>query len=399
MRRRCLRRFLPLDAARSLPEGTMNIESFFRRLADSRVPGSGTLRLLQSVLGLAAPVYGAGAWTNRVLHETGIRQRNRLPVPVFSVGNVTLGGTGKTPFAAWLCQWLQSEGRRPAILTRGYGREDADQLVVVHDGETLLAGTREAGDEPVALARALRTVPVIACADRHRGGRAAIRRFHPDTLVLDDGLQHVSLERQAEIILLDATRPLDELRLFPRGTLREPLGVLERAHLLVLTRCDQSKRSERLFRGLRRRLSHIPAVRTRVEVIWLVNLGNGERRRVADWTGRRVLLACAVGHPGAVRATVESLQISIAGAKTLADHARLTKKDILTWESSRKRLRAEAVLVTSKDAAKLRELGRLPETFWMLDARLAFVTEGDEATAKKALRARLHSGGVRGYLR
>ena len=376
----------------------MPIQDFFHRIADSRAPRNRIERAVQSALALVAPAYGAGAWANRVLYDMGARQRTRLPAMVFSVGNVSLGGTGQTPFTIWLAQWLREQGRPAAILTRGYGRADEDRMTIVHDGRRLRSNTRQAGDEPVMMGRALRRTPIIACADRARARRAAIENLKVDTLILDDGLQHHRLERQGEIILLDATRPFTELRLFPRGTLREPLTVLSRAHLIVLTRADQSSRTERLYRQIRHRLPQVPVVRTRLAVTGLMDLSTRKAVDVSSLNGARVLIACGVGNPASVRRTVEELGATVHAMKVLPDHAHPARAEVLVWDSARRRAGAKYLLVTEKDAVKLQELGKLPEGIVALQTRMEFLTARDQALAEKALRARLRAGQLRGYL-
>src|SRR5690606_16961013 len=195
------------------------------------------------------------------------------------------------------------------------GRADEESLVLVHGGKRLRAPTEQAGDEPVLIADALGNVPVIACSDRYRAGQLASRRFTVDSFVLDDGFQHVALERQAEVVLLDATRPLSGLRLFPRGTLREPLGALDRAHLIVLTRCDQHKRAAKMQKALRARLPRATVVRTQLKVASLVQISSAGELPDNWLDGKRVVLACGVGNPSSVRHTVES-----AGATVIAMH-------------------------------------------------------------------------------
>lgn len=375
----------------------MPFRSLFRRVADDR-PAAGTLdNLLQWTLSAVSPVYGVGAWANRLLHESGVRRRERLPAVVFSVGNVTLGGTGKTPLTIWLAQWLAAEGKPPAILSRGYGRQ-GDGVVIVHDGKRTRVGTREGGDEPVMMAKRLRTVPIVVGADRAEAGRVALRRFAVETLVLDDGLQHVALERQAEIILLDATRPLGELRLFPRGTLREPIGVLSRAHLIVLTRCDQSKRADRLARGLAKQLPSVAIVRTRLAIKDLIRPTTRETIEAAKLKGTRVMLVCGVGNPAAVRKSVEALGATVVAHRALDDHARPTRRQLLKWDAERDAAGAKWLVVTEKDAVKLAETGALPESLVYLRAEVAFVDD-DEERAAKVLRARLRAKGTRALLR
>ncbi|MDK2970750.1 MAG: tetraacyldisaccharide 4-kinase [Candidatus Sumerlaeota bacterium] len=377
----------------------MPLDQLHRRIADDEIPESPLERLLQNGLAAVAPFYGAGAWTHRVLHDLGLRQRRMLPVPVFSVGNVTVGGTGKTPFTIWLTEWLREEGRRPAVLSRGYGRADEDALTIVHDGRRPRTTADEAGDEPLLIAESLGDVPVLACSDRYKAGRHALKRFAVDTLVLDDGLQHVMLGRQAEIILIDATRPPSRLRLFPRGTLREPLTVLGRAHLIVLTRCDQARGAKKLARKLAARHRSATVVSTRLVPRSLRNVRTGEKHTLEKIKGARVLVACGVANPDSVRKTVEKLGARVVRLRALPDHAEPSRREVERWETQRRKARADYIVVTEKDAVKLREHSNLPARILSLEVGMAFATPRDGAAAKKVLRARLHSRPVRGLLR
>jgi len=374
------------------------MQKLFQRLADDREASGPIERAVQMAMAAAAPVYGSAAWSNRILHELGVRRRDRLEAAVLSVGNVTLGGTGKTPFVLWLTGWLQNEGRKPAILTRGYGRDDEDALTVVHDGRRLRATTDRAGDEPVLLAEALGSTPVIACANRYRAGRLALRRFAVDTIVLDDGLQHVQLERQGEIILLDSTQRLDKLRLLPRGTLREPLGVLSRAHLIVLTRCEDKRRAKRLVRAISRHYPGIAVVKTRLQPTEILNPQTGELAPANSLAGKRVLIACGVGNPESVREAVEALGARVRGVRNMPDHARITPRHIIEWSKARTKRRADFVLVTEKDWVKIEELDVDLSGIRVLRSEVQFLDEEDERLAQRVLRARLRARGTRGYL-
>jgi tetraacyldisaccharide 4'-kinase len=372
--------------------------NLFKRLADDREASSPIERAVQIALAAAAPVYGSAAWTNRMLHDMGVRQRQRLEAAVLSVGNVTLGGTGKTPFTIWLTRWLEEEGRKPVILSRGYGREDEDALTIVHDGRRLRATTEKAGDEPVLLAQALGHVPVIACSNRYRAGRMALQRYAVDTVVLDDGLQHVQLERQGDIVLIDSTQPLERLRLFPRGTLREPLGVLGHAHLIVLTRCDDDARSRRMARNLGKQYPGIPVVRTRLVPSEILDPQTGELAPPESLSGKRVLIACGVGNPESVRAAVEGLGARVLGTRNLSDHARITPRHLAEWKKARAKRKADWVIVTEKDWVKIEELDVDLEGLRVLRSEIRFLDEADERLAQRILRARLRARGTRAYL-
>lgn len=373
-------------------------EDRFARIADGGGAEGVVDAALQGAMGVLAPAYGAGAWANRMLHDLGVRPRAKLPAVVLSVGNLTLGGTGKTPFCAWLVRHLRESGRVPAILSRGYGRDAEDRLVVVHDGRTVRATAEQAGDEPMLLARMLGDTPVIACADRARGGRAALKRFAADTLVLDDGFQHVALERQGDFVLVDATRPVDGLKLFPRGTLREPLGALERAHLAVLTRCDDRDQTARATKFLKSRFPGLPVVRTRMEPARLARVRDGQPLAVGDLKGHDVFLACGVGNPEAVRRTVESLGARVVRFETVGDHGTADMRTVSEWEHARRRAGARFLVVTEKDAVKLREVGGMPKSMVALGIDLRFVGGKDEETARKVVASRLRAGALRGYI-
>lgn len=180
-------------------------------------------------------------------YHTGIRKRYRLhrgegqPVPVIAIGNLSSGGTGKTPMAALVAGRLKDQGRQVALISRGHGGsgEAGSAPRVVSDGEQTFLSPAEAGDEPVLLAHLLPGVPVIVGRDRRRSGRLAVERFAPEVIVCDDALQYWQLHRDLDIVLLDARRPFDNGHVLPRGLLREPPSHLTRAGIVVLTRADR----------------------------------------------------------------------------------------------------------------------------------------------------------------
>lgn len=377
----------------------MGLTDLFSRLADRRQADGMLDSALQASLSAAAPLYATGAYLNRMAHDLGIVRKEVLPATVLSVGNITLGGTGKTPYCLWLVEWLRAQGRAPAILTRGYGREDEDHLLVVHDGKRLRATTRQAGDEPVLLAKALGNVPVIACANRVRGGRYALRKFKLDTLVLDDGFQHHAVGRQGDIVLVDSTVPLRSLRLFPRGTLREAPPTLARAHLIVLTRWSQAEEPRSVLRDVRRFAPGVPVIRTNLRITGATRVADGSDVELESLKGRKAYMACAVGNPKSVRRSAEELGIQVIGGRRMRDHARFNRRSVGQLEAARKRRGAELLLVTEKDAVKLAELDGLPESLVAIRARIEPYEEKDSRVMQRVLRARLEAGIVRGYLR
>lgn len=377
----------------------MPFERTYQRLADDGEASSTFDTALQKIFSVAAPAYGAGALINRYLHDLGVKDRESLAATVFSVGNITQGGTGKTPFTIWLARWLASEGKAPAVLSRGYGRKDESKLVVVHDGKRLRAKPETGGDEPVLIAKALKNTPVVVCADRVRAGRLALKKFDVSSFVLDDGFQHHHLDRQAEIVLLDSTKPLDKLKLIPRGTLREPLSVLKRAHLIVLTRCDQADTLRRFAHSVKRYAPQATICRTYLALTGYRRLSDGKVFPKDEFNGETIVVYCGVGNPGAVRRTVERSGAIVSDFHAANDHAKITEKVLKRLERMRKSGRASGILVTEKDAVKMRGLKSLPTNVYEIQAEMKFVAPRDRDLAEKALRARLHAKKTRGFLK
>ena len=210
-------------------------------------------------------LYGLGAWGRRRLYDRGWRQPKRLPAPVLSLGNLVVGGVGKTPLTAFLAGRFQAAGCRVVILSRGYGGE-APGINVVSDGRRIFLQPPQAGDEAYLLAQKLPGIPVVTGIDRYQAGLHAWEAFRPDLFLLDDGFQHFQLDRDLDVVLLDAARPFGNGRLLPRGPLREPVSTLHRPLVLVLTRYEPDQHQQHLG-GRPVRLSGRSGPTRRVSVI------------------------------------------------------------------------------------------------------------------------------------
>ncbi len=199
---------------------------------------TGRAGVLPGFLRLAAMLYGAAVRIRSIGYDNGFITSETLPCPVVSVGNITVGGTGKTPMTIYIAELARDLGYRTAILSRGYRGGAESSGGIVSDGKNLLMPPAMAGDEPFMMARRLTGIPVLVGADRRRMGRAAINAFSPDLIVLDDGFQHRRLNRDLDLVLVDDRRFFGNGHLLPRGLLREPASALRRAHAVILTRCD-----------------------------------------------------------------------------------------------------------------------------------------------------------------
>jgi tetraacyldisaccharide 4'-kinase len=343
------------------------------------------------ILSPLGALYGAVMRARMALYRGGALRVHRVDVPVLSVGNITTGGTGKTPLVEWLARAVARRGKRVCILTRGYGRADERERVVVSDGEALLADARRGGDEPRLLAESLQGVAaVLSDADRVAAARWAIANLQSEVLILDDGFQHLRIARDLDIVTVDATNPFGGGRLLPRGLLREPARGLTRADLIVITRADQSGDIDRL----RTEIEHLSGGRP---VLLSQTRSRGVRALTREGTGEVLSINalpqpfaafCAIGNPGAFFAQVKSEGHALACTRTFADHHVFRQSDVEAIESQARDAGALALLTTAKDAVKLRSL-RFELPCFILEIEIEFETEDsllrliDEAIQKR----------------
>lgn len=222
----------------------------------------------------------------------GILKSRKLPVPVISVGNLTLGGTGKTPTVLWVAETLARHGKKPAILSRGYGSEAPDEINVVSDGRTLLMDPVSAGDEPAMMAQRLPQVPILTGVVRYRAGLHALEKLDVDCFVLDDGFQHLPLARDLNLLLLDHKQPFGNGNVFPAGELREPLTALDRAQFVVVTRSGSVIPNE-----ITQTAGNRPLARTAFVPAGLVVNGQKEVEPLTALAGKSVAAFCGIGQP------------------------------------------------------------------------------------------------------
>lgn len=289
-------------------------------------------------------LYGAVTRTRLALYRRGTFRTTKLDRPVISVGNITAGGTGKTPLVEWVAKTVAGAGKKVCILTRGYGRDNSQQQVLVSDGTTILATPVESGDEPYLLAtNLLGSAAVISNADRISAGRYAIEAFDTDCFVLDDGFQHLRLARDLNIVTIDATNPWGGGRLLPHGFLREPLSGLIRADCVVLTRCDQA--------------THLDELRAEIQALIRGPVFDSSMRAVtAPLTTDPVAAFCAVGNPESFFEQLRKHGYNVIFEKAYADHHHYSQKDVDALIALVKRAGAKGLVTTAKDAVKLRPL-------------------------------------------
>jgi len=319
----------------------------FRRLADGSLQGAGPGATRAALAALALP-YGLAVAARNACYDRGFINARSAAVPVISVGNLTLGGTGKTPLVAWICRRLIDLGRRPAVVSRGYAARPGEQ-----------------SDEAAELAILLPDVPHVANRDRVAGAAAAAAAGG-NVVVLDDGFQHRRLRRNLDIVAVDATDPFGCDRLFPRGLLREPLRGLARAAAVVLTRAGGLPAADR-----ERIHARIAAARPGLPpVVWLetehqpagLRSACGRTEPLEALCGRRVAAFCGIGNPAAFRRTLAEAGAKITGFRSFADHHAYTAADLASLAVWAEQAAAELLVTTLKDLVRIRAdtLGRVP---------------------------------------
>lgn len=300
--------------------------------------------------------FAAGFKVGVALRQTGYRRgwlkTRRLSQPVVSVGNLTVGGTGKTPLVACVANILRRRGWKPSILTRGYGRTSDADMILVAPETSRRPTAQEVGDEPALLARMLPDVPLVICADRFRGGQAAEERFQVDAHILDDGFQHLALARDVDLLTLDATQTLSDWNLLPAGRQREPLSALRRAQVVVLTRTDSA--DPKALEDIVMRIQPAAKVfRGRTKLLRWTNALSGEAVSTEDLRAAKVAAFCGIGNPQAFFADLRRWGFSPVAEDAFPDHHVYTGEDMQKLAVAARKNGAMALLTTEKDAVKI----------------------------------------------
>lgn len=325
--------------------------------------------LFRGALRAACVPYGWGVRLRNVLFDRGWKRVERAEVPVVSVGNLTLGGTGKTPCVEFVARFLSEQDRRVAILSRGYG------------------GGGGPNDEALVLEENLPDVPHLQGPDRVALARTAVEELESEVLVLDDGFQHRRLARDLDLVLVDATQPWGHGHLFPRGLLREPPASLRRAHVALLTRCDQVSEEARgrLREEIARRAPGLPLAETvHRPTEWI----NSERKTAVldGFAGKPMAAFCGIGNPDAFRQTLRLLGIEARAFRSYPDHyayGRQDVDDLRRWSAEQPE---DCVIVTTqKDLVKLRITQLAGRALWALRIGL------DVVSGRELLEERLRS--------
>jgi len=378
---------------------TENVEQYVLDVIFERRRDFGAKLMSAFLLGLSK-LYETGVQVRLFLWRNRIFRDHTLGCQVVSIGNLTVGGTGKTPVVETFARALQQAGRRVAILSRGYKstprpfwqrflakvtfQEDKIPPKVVSDGRSLLLDSEQAGDEPYMLASNLKDVVVLVDKNRVKSGRYAIRRFGCDTLLLDDGFQYLPLKSRLDICLIDRNAPFGNHFLLPRGTLREPISNLKRANYIFITKSSDHG-SRKLRKAIRQFNTTAEIIECAHHPLYLQDVFTGERHDVKLLRGIDVAAISGIAVPESFEDGLRALGANVIYAKRYADHHRFSQQEIINMINRSLKRGAAAILTTEKDAVRFPKIDRrdIPIHYLRVEIRIVDgAKDFDEAVAK-----------------
>ncbi|MEW6160099.1 MAG: tetraacyldisaccharide 4'-kinase [Verrucomicrobiota bacterium] len=365
---------------------TETTETFVLEVIFEQRPGKRAAIMRSLLYGLSF-VFAGAVKARQFLYNVRILRDSTLGVQVIAIGNLTVGGTGKTPVVEKFARELQDAGRHVAILSRGYRskpppfmkrllnkimlREDSTPPRIVSDGKSLLLDSDTAGDEPFMLASNLRDVVVLVDKDRVKSGRYAIEKFGCDTLLLDDGFQYWKLRgRRRDIVLIDYQQPFGNEYLLPRGTLREPPSHLARASTIFITKSDGNTAP------LRQRIAQYNPTAGIIECVhhplYFEDVFTRERQGLDFLAGKKVASLSGIAQPESFEQSLVKLGGELVYSKRFADHHRFTQQEILNVINRSKKRQATVIITTQKDAVRFPKLDRrdLPIFFMRVEIKI-----------------------------
>jgi tetraacyldisaccharide 4'-kinase len=365
---------------------TENFETFVLEVIFEQRKGK-RAAIMRGFLFALSKVFEGAVKLRRFLYNVRILRDSTLGVQVIAIGNLTVGGTGKTPVVEKFARELQDQGRQVAILSRGYRskppplrkrllnkllfREDRTPPRIVSDGKSLLLDSETAGDEPYMLASNLKDVVVLVDKDRVKSGRYAIEKFGCDTLLLDDGFQYWKLRgRRRDIVLIDCQQPFGNERMLPRGTLREPPSHLARASTIFITKSDG--KTDALRERIAEQNPNAPVIECIHHPMYFEDVFTGERMGIEFLAGKRVASLSGIAQPESFEKSLESIGAELVYSKRFADHHRFTQQEVINAINRSKKRQAQLIITTQKDAVRFPKIDRrdIPILFMRVEIKI-----------------------------
>jgi tetraacyldisaccharide 4'-kinase len=352
----------------------------------SKIQGKRNFSVTSALLAICAVLYGLGVRLRLIAY--GRKKKKSLPGFVVSIGNITVGGTGKTPATCMLAEWALGEGYRVAVLSRGYGGQYKSKVLEVSDGNDVKSKADEGGDEPYLMARKLQRIPVIVSKERYLAGIFAHKKFGSNFFVLDDGFQHIALKRDLDLVLIDVSNPFGNGHLLPWGPLREPLEQLKRADAFIITRSGHDGTSDRLMGDLEKEFPGKPAFRSDHIPEKVVFPSKRQIHNCEIIAGKRIMAFAGIARPDVFMETLAELGAELVLFRTFRDHHPFQHREIRDLMNEKRRLDVDYLLTTEKDWVRMEgvippypDLGYLTVKFKLLsgeDTFLAMVKEKAE---------------------
>ncbi len=328
-------------------------QDFYYKLVSGQKKGCFTA-LLKILLTVVAQVYSIIITLRNLLYNKKMFKTYHKEAIVINIGNITIGGTGKTPLVVWLCNLLLERNINCAILTRGYKTSNSQNLSRTESRELT---TQNYFDEPAILSENCPQSKVIVNPDRVAGAAEAISKFAARVLIMDDGFQHRRLARNLDIITIDSTRPFGYGKIFPAGLLREPVNSLRRADAAVITRCDQIAASE--LNKIENKLQAINPdmiIARSVHAIVSAKTTDGKNINIENINGKKIFAFCGIGNPNAFLNTIKALGAELAGSKIHNDHYQYTDACLADIYKQARHTKVDLILTTQKDWTKIKHL-------------------------------------------
>lgn len=333
---------------------------------------------LATILYCISKLYEGVSHLRRTLYKDGLLPSHNLPCAVISVGNLVVGGTGKTPMVMHLAKLVQSMGHNVAIISRGYKGSAQNRGAVVSDGRVLLCGARQSGDEPYLMASLLKGIPVVVGRDRHAAGQAAIDSFRPDVLILDDAFQHLRLKRDLNLLLLDASKPFGNGNVLPRGRLREPVGAIAQADAVILTRSEKARTvSPHGVGGIGwncpvYRCVHNGVVRGMVLANSPMSPIGQLKAAPVDLTGISAHAFAGLADNPSFFETISQYGPRVVGTSAFDDHHAFNRRDLQHLIAAAQETGAQCLITTDKDYVRLSAATRFPLDLIVVGVELDF---------------------------
>ncbi len=333
---------------------------------DGSTKGYGALKIVAHILSffyLFIVNFRNWLYDNKILKEA------RLACPVISVGNITVGGTGKTPCVILLARMLQEKGFKPAVISRGYGGRKTSPANVVSDGHNILLDSEIAGDEPVLLAHRLKGVPVITGAKRTITGKMAIEKFGADALLCDDAMQHRQIFRDVNLVLLDSKAIKGNHHVLPRGKLREPIKGIRRASAVLFTRADETTKTDETLINLIHR-EKIPVFKSIHRIEDILSGDEKTQKPASALEGKTVYAFCGIANPDSFKKTLLNAKIHLIALDVFQDHHPYREQELAKIRSNFVQSGADYLMTTEKDAMRLQKYPDFLKELFMLRIKM-----------------------------